>query len=345
MSWKGRAAVYVETDALEFREEAVEILGPEEVVLKVLGCGVCGTDLHLFHGEVPLATPPVVLGHEIFAEVVEVGTAVGDLRVGQRVAVDPVIPCRKCEFCQSGRPNLCPNMRIMGYHVTGGYAQYTKASRDRLYPLDQRVSMKGGILVETLACVVHGYDRLQPLAGSRILILGAGTVGLLWAQLLRGGESCEVVQVDVIPERAEAAAKLGADRAVAVEEGGLRRSLGSLARDGFDVVIDATGSPQAIGEGVELVRPGGRVMIFGVAPAEARISVRPYQLFLNEITILSSKMPPHAFPQAVRLIEAGKIDVDAIVSHVLPLPDLPEAFELFEKGKDKALKIAIDPWA
>jgi len=344
MAWTGRAAVYVEKDVLEFREEAIDSLLPDEVALKVLGCGVCGTDLHLFHGEIPLAKPPVVLGHEIYAEVVEAGEGVDDLQEGQRVAVDPVIPCGHCEFCQSGRPNLCLNMRNMGYHVTGGYTQYTKATRDRIYPLGGSVDMKGGILVETLACVVRGYDRLQPVAGSRVLIVGAGTVGLLWAQLLRGAESCEIVQVDVIPERADLALQLGADYASAVEEGRIRESLGRVADGGFDVVIDATGNPSAVEEGLELVRGGGKVMLFGVCPTDARVTLSPYKLFLDEVTILSSKMPPYAFPEAVRLIEAGKIDTETIVSHVLPLADLPEAFELFEKGKDKAIKIAIDPW-
>ncbi|MDZ7373340.1 MAG: alcohol dehydrogenase catalytic domain-containing protein [candidate division KSB1 bacterium] len=345
MSWNGRAAVYVETDVLEFRQEKVAVSQPDDVVLKVVACGVCGTDLHLFHGEIPLARPPVVLGHEIFAEVVEVGPGVDDLRPGQRVAVDPVIPCGRCEFCQSGRPNLCPHQRNMGYHVAGGYCQYTKASRDRLYPLSQSVGLKGGILVETLACVVRGYDRLQPAAGSRVLVVGAGTVGLLWAQLLQGAEACEVVQVDLVPERAEVARKLGAHHALAVEEGKLRECLGPLAQGGFDVVIDATGNPRAVEEGIELVRPGGKMMVFGVCPEHATVRVRPYKLFVDEISILSSKMPPYAFPEAVRLIEAGKIDAETIVSHVLPLADLPEAFALFEKGKDKALKIAIDPWA
>ena len=344
MAWKSRAAVYVEKDVLEFQEITIEDLKPDEVLLKVLLCGVCGTDLHLFHGEVPLAKPPVVLGHEIVAEVVELGDAVEDLKPGQRVAVDPVVPCGHCEFCQSGRPNLCPNMKNMGYHMTGGYTQYTVASRDRLFPLRDDMPLKAGALVEPLACVVRGYERLQPLPGSKVLILGAGPIGLLWNQMLQGVEAAEITQVDVVPERAEVAGELGARHALAVERGKIAAAVRDVSPDGFDVVVDATGDPDAVQEGVDLVRPGGKLMLFGVSPEDGRVVISPYQIFLKELTILGAKMPPLTFPAAVRILESGKIDAETIVSHVLPLADLPEAFEMFEKGKDKVLKMAIDPW-
>ena len=175
-----KAAIWTKKSEVEIKELPIpEPYAPDEAVIKVLGCGVCGTDVHIFHGEVPLAKPPAVLGHEIVGEVTKLGSEVKDLKVGDRICVDPVITCRRCEFCQSGRPNLCNNLTIVGYVRNGGFEQYTSIPRSHLYKISVEAGLKGGILVETLACVLNGYDRLGLKAGSSVLILGSGCVGLL----------------------------------------------------------------------------------------------------------------------------------------------------------------------
>ena len=170
---------------------------PGAVLMKIELCGVCGTDCHIFHGHVPLAKPPVTLGHEIIGTIHRVGENVTDLRIGQTVCVDPVVTCGRCEFCQAGHPNLCDQPTIMGYVLPGGFAQFTKAPRSYIYPINEAVGIKEGILVETLACVLHGYERLQMEPGGTVLILGAGCVGLLWTQLIRQSLSAKIIQTSL----------------------------------------------------------------------------------------------------------------------------------------------------
>jgi 2-desacetyl-2-hydroxyethyl bacteriochlorophyllide A dehydrogenase len=339
-----KAAIWTEEGHVEVREADEPVPQSDEVVLRVSGCGVCGTDYHIFCGHVPLAKPPVTLGHEIFGTVHRLGKSVSDLRVGQAVCLDPVVTCGRCKFCQAGRPNLCDHPTILGYVLPGGFAQFTKAPRSHIYPVDEAVGIKGGILVETLACVLHGYERLQLEAGSTVLILGAGCVGLLWTQVIRQSLSARIIQTELLDMRLITARKLGADVVIDPQKTPLENEVRQLATDGVDCIIDATGSAQAIQESLGLLKKGGTLMIFGVCPETEQLSFSPFDIFNKELTILGSKMPPYTLGKAARMIESGTIDSSRLVTHVLPLAEISEALRMFEEEKSHAIKIAIDPW-
>jgi len=339
------AAILEEYGKVATREVEIPKLPPGEVLLKVAGCGVCGTDVHLAAGEIPLAKPPVVLGHEIAAEVSELGAGTDGFEIGESVVVDPLVGCGSCKWCRQGQTNLCSSPTIIGCVRSGGFCQYLSVPAGKVFKVPSSLGAKGGILVETLACVVRGYELLAPRPGNTVMIVGAGTVGLLWLQLLKHSLTTFTVQTDLVASRAATAKTLGADLVFTVGEKTLAENLHEHGIDDFDLIIDATGSPQAISDALPFLGKRGRFMIFGVCPEEGHVQVSPYELFAKEQTILSSKMPPQTFDQSISLINAGVIDCETLVNRTLPLAHAAEALRMFVEEKDKAIKMMINPWA
>jgi L-iditol 2-dehydrogenase len=340
-----KAAVWIDKNKLAQKELPEPQPRTDEALIKVLGCGVCGTDCHIYAGEVPLAKPPQVLGHEIYGEVVRVGEAVRGFSAGETVCVDPVVSCGVCLQCKAGRTNLCAAPTIIGYARIGGFAQFTTVPETHLYHIDSRVGLKGGILVETLACVLNGYDRLAPRAGASALILGAGCVGLLWAQLMLQSPITRLFQTEIVEGRRTVARSLGVEHVIDSSRGAWQQDLLAIEPEGVDYIIDATGVAQAIQEALALLKPGGTLMIFGVCPEDEQINIAPYKVFAHELSIIGAKMPPHTLARSVRLIESGLINYERLVTHVLPLSQLADALEMFHHGRNEAVKIAISPWA
>lgn len=338
-----KAAIWVSPHKLEIRDIPIPEPKEKEVLIKVLGCGVCGTDVHIFDGEVPLAKPPQVLGHEIYGEVSKLGDGVKGIDVGELISVNPVVGCDICGFCQEGKTNLCAKPTIIGYARTGGFAQYTTVPQSHLFKVSKNMGAKGGILAETLACVLNGYDRLNMRAGSSVLILGAGSVGLLWTDLIQSSLRTNLIQTDIIKKRLDVAKSLGA-KIVDASKSGWQSKVTAIEPEGVDYIIDATGTAKAISESLGLIRKGGTLMVFGVCPEEERVSISPYEMFAKELSIIAGKMPPGTLLRAVKIIEAGLIHSEEIVTTTMPLSKLGKAIEAFKKDKSKHIKIMIDPW-
>ena len=320
--------------------------GPGEVLLRVAACGVCGTDHHIVEGELTDGVvPPVVLGHEIAARVEALGPGVTALAAGQFCAVDPVIGCGCCAMCRSARPNLCEKPTIIGYRLNGGFAQYVLAPAEKVVPMAESVGPAGGVLCETLACVIHGYDRLGFRAAASAMVLGAGTVGLLWAQMLRSSPCTKLLQTELVPYRREKAARLGADVAIDPAAGPLAEQVRDELPDGVDFLVDATGDPAAIEQAVPLLARGGTFLIFGVCPTGSSLRVDPFELYNREAKIIASKMPPRTLDRSARLIESGRIPCEELVTATFGLDALAEKIAGFNDHRDRQVKVAIDPWA
>jgi 2-desacetyl-2-hydroxyethyl bacteriochlorophyllide A dehydrogenase len=341
-----RAGVFAGPRRIESRALPVPRPLPGQVLLKVIACGVCGTDYHIFEGELTSGIrPPVVLGHEIAARVEDVPADVTGLAPGQFCSVDPVIGCGCCAMCRSGKPNLCPSPTIIGYKLNGGFAQYTLAPAAKVVPLNEAVGTAGAVLCETLACVLHGYDRLSFLAGSSAMILGAGTVGLLWAQMLKNSPCRKLIQTEIAAFRCQKARSLGADVVINPASENLEQRVRDELPDGADFIIDATGSPDAIAQALPLLAPGGTFLIFGVCPPGSAVRLDPYDLYNKEAKVIASKMPPLTLERSARLIESGRIPCDQIVTATLPLDELGKAVAGFNDNRETQIKLAIDPWA
>lgn len=310
---------------------------PGEVVLRVGVCGVCGTDLHIADGEFPPTPYPIVPGHEFAGEIVAVGAGVEDVSEGDRVAVDPSLFCGRCHFCRRGRGNLCQNWGAIGDTVDGAFAEYVAVPAANAYVLPEHLSYEEAALIEPVSCAVRSMHRLSVGVGETVLVVGAGTMGLILSQLVMRAGASRVAVADLNAERLGRAEGLGAATSASVAKLVEEEPLG------FDCVIDATGVPAAIEEALGAVKRGGRFLVFGVAPEEARVSVSPFKIYNDEITLLGSMAVLHSFPQAVDLVANGIVDARSLLTGLLALDQYPEALGRVRRGE--GLKTQVSPHA
>lgn len=304
-----------------------------EVLVKVMSCGVCGTDVHIYRGKY-MGAYPVTPGHELAGVVEQLGKDVAGLRVGAAVAIEPNICCDHCPNCLKNRENLCLNWQAIGVTRPGGMAQYVVAPAKNVFDITG-MPYDIGAFVEPLSCVLHGVERTGISMGSRVAIIGAGPIGslLLQAAALQG--AAEIAVVEKNPNRADSAKQMGAQPVFPKIE--------DLPKDSFDTVIDATGVISVMQEAMRYVRPGGTILYFGVANPGERMEVCPFDMFTKEVTILSSYTSVRNSYQAVDLLRSGKIAVEPLVSHRLPLSEFQRAVEILEEGKGLVNKIMILP--
>jgi D-arabinitol dehydrogenase (NADP+) len=309
----------------------------------VLRTGVCGTDVHLHEGEFG-PVYPLTPGHEVIGEVVALGDGVGALTTGQVVAVDNMVPCGGCDNCQRAQPAFCRRLRAFGVTEPGGFAEYMVAPDTRCHVVDD-LDLDTAVLAEPLSCAIHGLDIVGPLTGSDVLLLGAGPSGLILTQLLRGGGAGRLTVSASTAFKLELARFYGADETVqtrftsdAESAAGMR----NLAPDGFDVVIDATGSVAAMRHGVDLLRPGGTMLIYGMTAEQARLPINPYDIFRRELTITGSFARSYGFDRAVRLLRTKRVRAEGFVTHRFDLTGYGEAIRTVRDDRG-CLKAVIEP--
>ena len=300
--------------------------GEGQIVVKVDACGVCGTDIHIMDGEFPPTPYPITPGHEFAGTIVAVADDVKmDLSVGVKVAVDPSLYCGYCRRCRAGRDNLCENWAAIGDTVDGAFAEYVAVPAVNAHRLPDGIDGQLGAMVEPLACAVHGLRRLGPLFGDTVLLTGAGTMGLLLLQLLVQSGAGPVTVVDRVSDRLEVARKLGAARTAS--------GLGDLEDERFEIAVDATGVPAVVDGVTGLLDRGARLLVFGVSPAEASISLSPFRVYNDEITVTGSMAILRSFAPAVELISSGVIDPRLLLSEPLPLDQYGEALHRVRTGQ------------
>jgi len=326
-----KAAVIVQPGEIALESVPDPTPGVRDVVVRVAGCGICGTDLHIMDGEFAPAYP-IVPGHEFTGEVVEVGREVTDVRVGDSVAVDPSLYCGECYYCKRARGNLCENWNAIGVTRAGGAAEYALAPAKNCFRLPDGVDLADAALIEPLSCAVRGFDVLPRRLGEHYLIYGAGTMGLMMMELAKRAGAATVSMVDLNPDRLATAELLGcsavADRA------------DELARPrGWDLVIDCTGVEAAIADGLGRVGRGGTFLQFGVAAYGARATIEPYKIYNQEITITGSMAVLHSFERAGELFAAGVLRPDVLISHRFPLDGYADAMAQFRAGVGRKIQI------
>jgi len=306
-----------------------------QVVMKVEACGICGTDIHVIRGEFAPTRYPIVPGHEFCGEVVAVGGGVSNLRVGDFVAADPSLFDGTCRQCRLGRFNLCENWNAIGVgSVNGACAELVAVPATNAFRLPAELPRHWGALVEPLSCAVHGLDQINVHAADDYLIYGAGTMGLLLAQLVKESGAGSLDMVERNPHRHDLAKRLAADRIAA--------SADELDRPhGWDVVIDATGAIPAIEDGLRRVARGGTFLVFGVANADATATFSPFRVYNDEITIVGSMAVLHSFERALALFAKGAIDCDALITNRYKLDEYPAAIDTFLAGS--GLKVQVAP--
>jgi 2-desacetyl-2-hydroxyethyl bacteriochlorophyllide A dehydrogenase len=315
--------------------------GPEDVLIRVRACGVCGTDNSLYKGDYP-ASYPVVIGHEFAGEVVEAGAAVRGLAAGDRVTADPNRVCHACAYCRSGREHLCENLSSMGVHRDGADAEYCIMPATNVYRIPDSLSYEEAAFSEPLACAVHGVDLAGIRLGDTVLIIGAGPMGNLITQLAARAGAASIVVSEPIALRRERAAESGATHLIDPTRQEVDRELRKVQRIGADVVFEVAGSSEAQASCLPLARKGGTIVFFGVSPQDRTIPVNPFVINENELAIRGSFNNAFATSRAVGLLAAGACRVTGLISHRLPLSRYLEVFRLFGGADTLKLMVSID---
>ena len=289
-----------------------------EVLVKVSTCGICGTDNHIIKGEARVS-PPVVLGHEFGGIVIDAGESVASVRPGGLVAIDPNIPCYACEYCRDGNTHLCEKLTAIGIDIDGGMSDRCAVPASQVYTVPEGFDPAFLPFVEPLSCVLHGLDRVSVRHGERVLIIGSGTIGLMQLLMLRDFAG-EILVDEVNPSRLEKAVSLGAGKA------------GTGREDYFDAVIECSGTITGFNKAISCVRPGGRILIFGVTPIEDRAQINPNVIYRKELSIMGSYVNPNTFKRAIAVIAGGKIPLSSLEVKYFKLEDFSEAFEASRSG-------------
>ncbi len=316
--------------------------GPGELVLRNQVCGVCGTDVHIYHGEPGSAdvNPPVVLGHEYSGEVVEVGEGVTGFAVGDHVTVDPNIYCGHCAYCQNGKKQLCPSMEAIGVTRDGGFAQYSLIPASQAFKLEPTVPWEAAAMAEPLACCLHGIDLAGIQVGDKVCVVGGGAIGLLMVQLAKLSGASQIVLSEPNEKRRQVGLQLGANAALDPTRPDAQEAFAQVLDGGANVVIECVGNVPAVKSAFQFAGKGATVLLFSVPKVDATFDLPLFDVYKKELTIKGSFVNPDTHARAVALINSGKVDFGPIITHRFTLDQLPEAIAM--QMSDASIKVVVE---
>jgi 2-desacetyl-2-hydroxyethyl bacteriochlorophyllide A dehydrogenase len=342
------AAVLHGANNIRLDRLAMPELLPGMVLLKMRRVGICGSDLHYFQdGFCGAFVPstPFILGHELTAEVIAVnGSAANMPAIGSRVTVNPARACGYCDYCKSGHGNLCRNTIMLGSASTnpptnGAMAEYVSVRADQCHVLPAGMDDGFGAMVEPLAVGLHAIKQARTVSGKRILVTGGGTIGLLTAITAKAFGAVAVVVSDIVEERRQSALACGVDLVLNPMSKDLLREVKDIAGDGFDVIFEASGAGPALRQAFDLVRPGGTIVQIGTLGIED-IPLPVNQLMVKEIQFIGSFRYGNVFDEAIRLVDAGRINLKPFITDVLSFDQIGRAMSL-AADKVNALKVQV----
>ena len=325
-----RAAVLVEPGRFELRELAVPVPGPQDVLIQVRRCGLCGTDIHIFRGHYSADRLPLVLGHEFSGTVAAIGADVRTVAPGQAVTADINHGCGACFYCRKNEILNCATMAQMGIHTDGALAEYVRVPARRVVPVPARTSIDLAALTEPVSCVVRAVRKSRLRLGESVLILGGGPIGNLHLQMALRVGAAPVIVCEPDASRARWARETGADRVVTDPDELRACVLAATGGRGADLVIESVGRASLYEAALDLVRPGGRVLAFGLAEPGARAHYEPFRVVLQELALLGSVAGTgDDMHEAMTLIAHDRLRLDPFVQTVYPLERIDAAMQAF----------------
>lgn len=329
-----QVAVYYNNKDVRIEEMPIPKIGADEILVKVIASGICGSDVMEWYR---LKKAPLVLGHEITGEIVEVGSAVKNYKVGQRVFVSHHVPCSACHFCSSGNHTVCDTLRTTNY-FPGGFSEYIRVPKINVklgtFTLPDRISYEEGVFIEPLACVVRGQIKANISRGQTVLIIGSGVSGILHIALSKINGAKKIIAVDINKYRLQLAEKFGADKVY------LKKINQNILAD---KVIVCTNAPESISQAFKSVEKGGTILFFAPFPPEVKVSLPLDRFYFDGITISPSYgASPDNIKVAIDLLRQKKIKVEDMITHRLKLKDIQPGFQIVEDAK-KSLKVIIEP--
>lgn len=333
-----RVLAYVGKGKVELRNIPKPAIRQNEVLLRVRSVGICGTDLHIYHGGTTVKRGTVI-GHEFSGDVVAVGKHVTNIAVAQRAVAEHVITCRSCFYCLRGRPNLCLRAEIMGMDRPGALAEYMALPSDLVYPFPKSMSYDEAALVEPLTIALYAASQAGFLIEKRVAVIGQGPIGILLDQVLRAG-GAHVIGIDVIPARLRFAQQHGwVNETLNPHQKSSARRLKELASVGVDSSFEAVGKEATAGLAIDITRRDGNIFLLGVFEKPATLDVM--RVIKKELNIFGSWTCAFSFPAAIDLVAEGKVDLKSLVTHRYKLSDAPRAFAEASTYSDDRVKTVV----
>ena len=333
-----RSAVFYGKHDLRVEEHEMPEVGPEDVLIRVKACGVCGTDVHIYEGDKGAAevTPPTILGHEFAGVIVQVGENVSNYKAGDRVCIDPNCYCGVCDPCRKGFAHYCEHMVGYGTTVNGGFAEYCAVNVRQIYKLGEHTTFEQGAMTEPVACCLHGIDLCEIQPGHQVAVIGGGMIGLLMVQLARLAGAAKIALLEPVESKREVGKRLGADICIDPVGENAKVRLKEEGMTWINTVIECVGHPSTIEQAIHIAGNKAVVMMFGLTAPQETVSIRPFEIFKKELELKASYINPYTQTRALRLIDSGRLDVSSMVYEICGLDRLADILakpELRARGK------------
>ncbi len=327
---------------IEFHEIPVPEIKPNEVLVKIIKIGVCGSDIHVYHGEHPFTSYPVTQGHEVSGEVVKTGGEVTGLTEGQKVTIQPQVVCGECYPCRHGKYNLCEELKVMGFQTTGMASHYFAVDAAKVTPLPEEMSFDEGAMIEPLAVAVHAVKRAGDVKGAKIAVLGAGPIGILVAQTAKGLGAESVMITDVSDLRLEKAKECGVDFCVNTRNKDFGEAmLQNFGPDKADVIYDCAGNNITMGQAVKYARKGSTIILVAVFADLGQIDLavlNDHELDLNTSMMYRNE----DYLDAIRLVNEKKVVLEPLISQHFAFQDYLKAYQYIDENRESTMKVIIN---
>jgi len=335
-----KQAVMTEPGKIIYRDVPEPSAGKNEVKLKMKRIGICGSDIHVNHGRHPYTGYPVVQGHEVSAEVVEVGEGVDGLKPGDKVTVQPQVVCGECYPCTHGQYNACLSLKVHGFQTTGMASDYFVENVSKITKLPDNMSFDHGAMIEPIACGIHAIRRYGDVKGKSVLVLGGGPIGNLLAQSCKAMGAKTVLLSEISDYRLDVAAKCGLSGVNPRKKDLKEAMLEAFGPDGADVIFECVGVNETMTQAIEYSRKGSDIVVVGVFAEMANINLGFVQD--KELRLIGTAMfREYAFNEAIELVEKGLIELDALITNHVPFDDFMRAYSIADEQKDKVMKIMV----
>lgn len=339
-----KAVVYKEPRNYAVCEIEKPKVKPNQVLIKVMSCGICRTDAHIHDGDF-ISKFPLTTGHEFAGEIVEVGDETWGFSIGDRVTADNTVMCGECYYCRRNQPLFCENFYSLGCNGPGGFAEYVVVNFDKVFHVSDALTYDQACFAEPLSCAVHGMDVIDIKCGDDVLIFGAGPTGILLTQLIKFGGAANVVVCASSQDKLDLIEKNGYAKTILMDRNNYNRHTKKLKEQfpkGFDVVIDATGVPAVLEQCFVFPKATGKIVVYGVTGNDAKISISPYQIFEKELKLIGSFAQSHCYDRALKYLEQGIVKVDDLITQHFTLDEFPKAMDQMLNGRGQ-LKILVHP--
>lgn len=325
-----------------FREVPVPEIKDDQVLVKIMNIGICGSDIHVYHGKHPFTKYPVTQGHEVSGEVIKVGKNVAQFKTGQKVTIEPQVYCGHCYPCRHGKYNLCEELKVMGFQTTGTASEYFAVDASKVTPIPEDMSYEEGAMIEPLAVAVHAVKQMGDVSGMNIAVLGAGPIGNLVAQTAKGMGAAKVMITDISDLRLEKAKECGVDVCVNTKNTDFGEAMiDAFGPDKADVIYDCAGNNITMGQAIKYARKGSKIVLVAVFAKMATVDLAV--LNDHELDLDTTMMYRHEdYVDAIRLVSEGKIQLKPLMSKHFAFKDYQAGYEYIDNNRETTMKVLID---